>query len=592
MISPVTILPLQSSFRHTQLHPRRMCRFRLWTLVLVSWFCVCGKSPADDPATTDGLIGHWPLHGDAGNLVEGGVDAIPHNVVFNGTGPNGMTETSAAFNGVDAWLEVPASEQSQFGFGDFSIAAWVRVAGGTNDVPGDIVSWYDPDSRTGFHLGIKTSSVTTSQANYRQLQFGIDADQPMPWYDMGRPGNALLAFALCDFNGQLYAGTCEPAAGEAGHVYRFDGEEGWTDLGSLDCSNSVTALAEFDGHLYAATGKYRVAGSALPESENQTLGGRIFRLEDDGTWMQCGQLPSVEAIAGLVVYGDKLYASSLYAPAGFFRYEGGTEWSDCGVPDGTRVEAMAVYNGHLYATSYDRGHVARFDGERWLDCGQLGPADENTQTYSFAVYHGRLYCGTWRTGRVYRFESPGAWTDVGRLGEELEVMGMLVHNGRLIAGTLPLAEVYQYEGGDTWSRLVQLDETPDVQYRRAWTMAEHDGRVYCSTLPSGHVFSWNVGVLATSPRAFPDGWHHVAAVRSNGRLSLYVDGLLDSESHAFDDAAFDLTATAPLRIGAGPNDFFAGEMSDVRIYDRGLSAADVQSIMQEASAGTNEGDSQ
>ena len=54
--------------------------------------------------------------------------------------------------------------------------------------------------------------------------------------------------------------------------------------------------------------------------------------------------------------------------------------------------------------------------------------------------------GTWRSGRVYRFEDVGRWTDVGRLGEELEVMGMLVHNGRLIAGTLPLAEVYEYDG--------------------------------------------------------------------------------------------------------------------------------------------------
>jgi hypothetical protein len=44
---------------------------------------------------------------------------------------------------------------------------------------------------------------------------------------------------------------------------------------------------------------------------------------------------------------------------------------------------------------------------------------------------------------VYRFEDVNRWTDAGRLGEELEVMGMLVHKGHLIAGTLPLAEVYR-----------------------------------------------------------------------------------------------------------------------------------------------------
>ena len=46
-------------------------------------------------------------------------------------------------------------------------------------------------------------------------------------------------------------------------------------------------------------------------------------------------------------------------------------------------------------------------------------------------------------------------------------------NGRLLAGTLPLAEVYQYAGGTEWRLMKRLDHTPDVTYRRAWTMAEH-----------------------------------------------------------------------------------------------------------------------
>jgi hypothetical protein len=162
----------------------------------------------------------------------------------------------------------------------------------------------------------------------------------------------------------------------------------------------------------------------------------------------------------------------------------------------------------------------------------------------------------------------------------------------LIAGTLPLAEVYQYDGDNAWTRLDQLDETPDVQYRRAWTMAEHNGRVHCSTLPSGNVYAWQAGRLATSRQAFPEGWHHVAAVRSEQRIALFIDGVLDSVSDDFNDADFDLTSEAPLRIGAGPNDFFAGGLSDLRIYGRGLSAADVRSIMQEASAGRSGGESQ
>jgi len=240
-----------------------------------------------------------------------------------------------------------------------------------------------------------------------------------------------------------------------------------------------------------------------------------------------------------------------------------------------RIEAMGVYNGWLYATSYDAGRVYRFDGENWFDCGALA---DNSQTYSFAVRAGRLYVGTWPSGRVYRMEAPGDWTDVGRLGEELEVMGMLNHNGRLVAGTLPLAEVYEYDGQSTWNRLTRLDHTPDVKYRRAWTMAEHDGQLFCGTLPSGKVYSWRAGRVAMSDRALPSGWHHVAAVRDGKSLRLVLDGVEVARETGFDPADFDLSVDQPLRIGLGPNDYFKGRLSDVRLYSKALSASQIQEL--------------
>src|SRR5262249_8179924 len=159
--------------------------------------------------------------------------------------------------------------------------------------------------------------------------------------------------------GDLYAGTCEPGKGDAGHVYRYAGDTQWVDCGAPAPCNAVTALAVFHGKLHAGVGKYRVAGSALPESANVNLGGKVFRYGGDKKWTDCGQLPGAEAVGGMVVFRGALHASSLYRPAGFYRYEGGTKWADCGVPDGKRVEALAVYNGHLYATSYDVGRVYR-----------------------------------------------------------------------------------------------------------------------------------------------------------------------------------------------------------------------------------------
>ncbi len=566
----------------------------------------------------DGLIGHWPLVKDAKEVSGNGHDAKVNGVVWRADALTDASKTGAAFDGRGASLEVPAHPELKLGRGDFSVAAWVWADASTDDVPGDILSQYDSATRRGFHLGVKTNTgVTFNQANFRQLQFGVDSDRISDWRNCGKPGkDSLLAFGLIAHKGRLFAGTCEPNESDTGRVYQYSHGQTWTDLGSPAPSNAITAMTAFNGELYVGTGKYRAAGSALAESPNTNLGGRVFRYDGtkgDGTstWTDCGQLPNAEAVSGMVVYQDRLYAGSLYKPAGFFRYEGDhTEgdknWSDIGVPDGKRVEALAVYNGHLYASSYDGGHVYRFDGQTWTDLGQLGDPEINTQTYSFAVYEGRLYAGTWRSGKVYLLEetqsesknpSPPAplsarpgqgeetrrshfeWRDVGRLGEELEVMGMLVHNGRLMAGTLPLAEVYQFDGGEQWRRLTQLDATPGVKYRRAWTMAEYQGQLFCSTLPSGKVHACEVGKLATWDELFPVGWHHVAAVKSGGKLLLFVDGKLKSSSTDFNSEDFDLSNDQPLRIGSGPNDFFHGHLRDVRLYRRALTQAEVGSLV-------------
>ena len=111
-----------------------------------------------------------------------------------------------------------------------------------------------------------------------------------------------------------------------------------------------------------------------------------MRVTASGT--NCGKLGETGAINGMVVYRGKLYASSLYAPAGFFRYEGGTTWTSCGTPEGKRVESLSVHNGEIFATGYDEGAVYRYDGQQWQHSGFIEGA---TQTYGFATYRGDLF---------------------------------------------------------------------------------------------------------------------------------------------------------------------------------------------------------
>lgn len=531
-----------------------------------------GFAAASVASAADGPAALWNLDGDPRDSSSGQIPSENHGVVFQS---GSFPAKFAKFDGRSSHISIPASERLQLGTGDFTVSAWVHTAAELDDDLGDLISQFDPQTRTGFHLSLRNhAGVTHSQANYRQLQFGIDSGTEPEFTDEGKPGNAVYGQSMTVHDGHLYVGTCEAGSDQAGHVYRYDGTGKWTDLGTPDKANSITGMAAFGGALYVGSGKYRLGGSSLVESENPHLGGRIFRYQE-GDWIEVGHLPEMEAVGGMVVFKGQLYVGSLYKPAAFYRYNG-QAWTKLEVPNGKRVEALGVYNGYLWATGYDEGHVYRFDGTEWTDTGRVGEP-ENTQTYAFATFHGKLQVATWRTGKVFEWSEP-VWQDRGRLGEELEVMGLMVHNGCLYGGTLPLGQIHRYEGDQSWKLLKQLDTTPDVKYRRVWTMAEYQGKLFATTLPSGHVWSMQTGSVVTWDHEFPAGWHHVAAQRSGDTLRLMVDGKSVAESKSMNAGKLNITNRQPWRIGAGSGDSFNGALSKVRVDRRALSVDELREL--------------
>lgn len=515
------------------------------------------------------LLAHWPLVSDARDISGNHLHGIARGVRFSASG--------AEFDGRNSRIEVPASPALDLGRRDFTVSAELELAPEADDIGGGILMKFDPAKRRGFVLAIRDNAVTTSLANHRNLHFGIDDGRGgADWADEGRPGRSVFTMALAVHQGELYAGTCEPEEGAAGRVWRRAERGRWIDCGNPDRANAVSALASYQDHLYAGTAKYRLAGSALPESANPHLGGRVFRLEDDGSWRDCGRLGEATAVACLTVFRGKLYASSLYAPAGTYRYEGGDRWVACGTPEGLRVVALGVFDGHLYGTGYDKGQVYRYlGGSDWEIVGEL---PDTTQTYGFAVYRGRLYVSTWPSATIFRYEGDRRWSPVGRPGQELESMALAVYNGKMYVGTLPHAEVYRYEDEGRWTRLAELDRTPGVRYRRAWSMAVYKGRLFCGTLPSGRVWSMEAGRNATWDRELAPGRHHVAAVRHGGRLRLYLDGVEVARSETFSPGDYDLTNREPLLIGTGDQDVLDGRLRDVRLYARALVPAEIAAL--------------
>jgi len=455
---------------------------------------------------------------------------------------------------------------------EFTISLWASTEVQGHETAGDLLRILDAANAHGVRLGIDThAGVTNAQSNLRQLQFGIQSNSITPEFqDHGRPGQSVYVFSLCVHDGRLYAATCEAGENQKGHVYRFEKDQQWTDLGSPDEANAISAMAVFEDQLYVASSKYRLAGSSLPESPNPSFGGRVFRLSKEDRWEPCGRLSEdTEAVASLIDYRGALYASSLYRPAGFFKFDGGQSWTPMPTPEGKRVEAMTVFNDRLYATSYDEGSVFRFDGERWETVTRIPNA---TQTYGFGIHQGKLFVSEWPQAHVFRMDSFEAneWTDTGKLGQELEAMPLLTHNGALYCGSLPSAEVYRYDGRTAWERVGRVDHTPDVKYRRAWSMAVYKGRLFVGTLPSGRIQSMDSGPNVTWDTRFPDGWHHIAAVRRPGRLELFVDGKCVSMAAVANHVEL-LLKNAQLTIGSGAQDHFQGELSDIQIFRTALS---------------------
>ncbi|MBI2361462.1 MAG: LamG domain-containing protein, partial [Deltaproteobacteria bacterium] len=84
-------------------------------------------------------------------------------------------------------------------------------------------------------------------------------------------------------------------------------------------------------------------------------------------------------------------------------------------------------------------------------------------------------------------------------------------------------------------------------------------------------------------------FHHVAIVRSGTRVSLYIDGVLDSSGTT--SGVTNIGNSASLEAGKSTctgvdgTEFFTGLLDEIEIYNRALSASEIQAIFAAGSAG-------
>ena len=128
---------------------------------------------------------HWKLQGNLRDSSGNKNTASNHGADLSAVGIKGEKNGSAQFDGRKSYIEIPHSQSLALGSGDFSVSLWVHTTEKMDDNPGDLITKYDPETRRGFNLSlVNHAGVVGSQANYRNIQFGIDnGKQSDQWRD-------------------------------------------------------------------------------------------------------------------------------------------------------------------------------------------------------------------------------------------------------------------------------------------------------------------------------------------------------------------------------------------------------------------------
>jgi hypothetical protein len=180
---------------------------------------------------------------------------------------------------------------------------------------------------------------------------------------------------------------------------------------------------------------------------------------------------------------------------------------------------------------------------------------------------------------------------MGHVGADgTEVQSLTVYNGKLYGGSVPFAEVCRNDGKFQWTSLRRFYAPAGWQPGPPGKMSKKDvneaSRVTSMTVFNGKLFasigsstsSILDGKVASYDDDFGPGWKHLVAMRDGGQLKLFVNGKFVSTSTSFDPAKYDVSTNQPLRIGFGQTEYFAGKMTDVRLYKGALDDQHIQEL--------------
>jgi gliding motility-associated-like protein len=136
------------------------------------------------------------------------------------------------------------------------------------------------------------------------------------------------------------------------------------------------------------------------------------------------------------------------------------------------------------------------------------------------------------------------------------------------------------------SKLQLITAKYDRDGERGYQLVMRDGKAAFSGRDGSGLYR----ISGYSPRIINDDkWHHLAGVFKNGTWSIYIDGILESESITGYTMA-NISSNAPFTVGnyyMVNNDFYQGQVDELRIWKRGLSVDEIREGMCQKADKTN-----
>lgn len=139
-----------------------------------------------------------------------------------------------------------------------------------------------------------------------------------------------------------------------------------------------------------------------------------------------------------------------------------------------------------------------------------------------------------------------------------------------------------------WVKLAALGEYGAILAKTAANDTLHDFMMVMRT-SNAFAFYSTATDYEDSTTTVPDtNWHHLAISRIGSTLSYYLDGKpagTKTDGTALGDhPTYSVYIGTDRTLGAGAVNFFRGALDDVRVYNQGLTSAEVQAAYQQSLA--------